>query len=225
MSERGPRFSGPSYGEWRRSQERPSQNIKEELERMYLEASTELAREVIGKLLFMMDAKDRAKNMAQYIVSADPRDITTYLPEKKLGIFLVCDTRSPKTYRVGDRIINQGDQIIQIHIPPRTQPTDKTNLLTDIKDSLQLTSDYIAEHDLHPTYITGCTYEPLVSVMERRYGLKAYRVNIPVEWRERVASVFQRFVDPTVEPSIAFLCTSLEDFQQRFVPQTRKSRA
>lgn len=220
MSERGPRGGGfESYGSWRERQERPPQNLKEEVERMYLEAPTELGREILGKILGMLNAKDRAKQLAAYVATADPKDITTYFPEKKLGILLVCDTTSPKTYRAGDTVIERGDKIMQVHIPPRTPAGQNNPLLTVLTESLQLTSDYIASQGLNPKFVTGCTYEPLVRIAERRYGFDAVRVNIPAEWSERVERVFRRYIDPSREPVVGFIYATTQEFQGRFPPR------
>ena len=224
MSERG--SSGGSLGsfESRRSrQERTPQSLREEVERMYREAPTELGREIAGKILEMLNAKDRAKRLATYIATADPKDITTYFAQKKLGILLVCDTISPKTYRIGDTVIESGDQILQLHIPPRLAPTGQNNpLLADLTESLQLTSDYMQYQELEPKFVTGCTYEPLLRIVERRYGFKAYRVNIPAEWSERVRDVFHRYIDSGREPVIGFLYATSAKFQERFPPRVSR---
>ncbi|MCL5438977.1 MAG: hypothetical protein M1268_03235 [Patescibacteria group bacterium] len=224
MSERGPRGGGfESYSSWRERQERPPQNLREEVERMYMEVPTELGREILGKILEMMSAKDRAKKLAAYVATADPKDITTYFPEKKLGILLVCDATSPKTYHVGDTVIERGDRILQVHIPPRLAPAGQNNpLLADLTESLQLTSDYIKYQGLRPKYITGCTYEPLVRIAERRYGFGAVRVNIPTEWSERVERVFHRYVDPDRKPVIGFIYATTKEFQARFPARSLK---
>lgn len=221
MPERGPRGGGfESYSSWREKQERPPQNLREEVERMSFEASTEAGREILRKILEMMYAKDRANQLSAYVVTADPKDITTYFPEKKLGILLVCDTTSPKTYHIGDTVIERGDRIMQLHIPPRLAPAGKNNpLLADLTESLQLTSDYIAYQGLQSKFVTGCTYEPLVSLAEKRYGFDAARVNIPTEWSERVERVFNRYVDPIREPVIGFIYTPIAEFQDRFPPR------
>jgi hypothetical protein len=80
--EKGPRGL-ESYQQWRTRQEKPPQTLPEEIERMYIEAPTELARKVLEKLLMMMDAKERANQLAHYIATADPKDITTYHAYKK----------------------------------------------------------------------------------------------------------------------------------------------
>lgn len=166
MSERCPGGGGfGSYGSWRERRERPPRNLREEVERMYAEAPNSLAREVLGMILEKLNAKKMREDLARYIVTADPKDITQRRSMKKLGIFLVHDTFSSHTHEVGDTIIKQGDRVLQIHIPPRGKPGDKNNpLLRDIRESLQLTSDYIKFHGLKPRFITGCSYEPLVSV-------------------------------------------------------------
>lgn len=221
MSERGPRGGGfESYSSRRERQERLPQNLREEVEHMYLEAPTELGKEILGKILEMMNAKDRARQLAAYVATADPKDITTYFPEKKLGILLVCNTISHKTYRIGDTVIESGDRIMQVHIPPRLAPAGQNNpLLADLTESLQLTSDYIAYQGLQPKFVTGCTYEPLVRIAERRYGFDAVRVNIPTEWSERVERIFHRYVDPSREPVVGFIYTTAQDFQGRFPPR------
>lgn len=221
MSERGTRGGNfESFESWKARQERPPQNLRDEVERMYVEAPAELEREILGKILEMLDAKERARKLAAYIATADPKDITTYYPEKKLGILLVCDTTSPKTYRIGETVIERGDRILQVHIPPRLTLDNQNNpLLTDLTESLQLTSDYIKHQGLNPKYVTGCTYEPIVRVAERRYGFNAVRVDIPTEWSERVRSVFYRYIDPQREPVIGFLYAAIADFQDRFPPR------
>lgn len=188
-----------------------------------MEAPTELGREIAGKILEMLDAKDRAKKLAAYIATADPKDITTYFPEKKLGILLACDTTSPKTYRIGDTVIEQGDHIMQLHIPPRLVPAGQNNpLLADLTESLQLTSDYMQYQGLNPKFVSGCTYEPLVRIAEKRYGFNAVRVNIPSEWSERVRNVFHRYIDPNREPVIGFIFTTKAQFQGKFPPNVSR---
>ena len=148
---------------------------------------------------------------------------STYFAQKKLGILLVCDTISPKTYRIGDTVIESGDQILQLHIPPRLAPTGQNNpLLADLTESLQLTSDYMQYQELEPKFVTGCTYEPLLRIVERRYGFKAYRVNIPAEWSERVRDVFHRYIDSGREPVIGFLYATSAKFQERFPPRVSR---
>lgn len=221
MSEREPGGNLESYASRRERQERAPQNLREEIERLYLEAPTELAREILEKMLAMVDAKERAKKLASYIVTADPRDISTYYPEKKLGILLACDTRSPKTYRIGNDVIEVGDPLIQLHIPPRLVPANQHNpVLRDLSESLQLVSDYITFHGLSPKYVTACTYEPIIRLAERRYGLSAVRVHIPAEWSERVERVFHRYIDPDREPVVGFLYATTQQFQQRFPPRS-----
>ena len=222
MGERGPGGHFESYSSFQARQERPPQTLKEEVEKMYLEAPTELGREIMGKILEMMNAKERAKQLASYVATADPKDITTYYPEKKLGIVLACDTVSSQTYREGDTVIQRGDRLLQLHLPPRASASSPRSLLRDVSESLQLTSDYINYHQLSPKFITGCTYEPLVSVIEKRYGFKAARVGIPVEWRDRVERVFHRYVDPNLEPKIGFVWSTLRDFQDRIPPSVKQ---
>ncbi len=221
MSEKGPGGHFEDYSSWRERQERPPQTLKEEIERMYLEAPTELGREILGKILEMMNAKGRAQKLAKYIATADPKDVTTYHPEKKLGIILVCDTASSQTYRSGDTVINRGDRILQLHVPPRTETASQGSLLRDISESLQLTSDYIQFHGLKPKYITGCTYEPLVSVMHKRHGFNVAMIHIPNEWADRVASVFHRYIDQNTDPEIGFVWSTKRAFQNRFAPRVK----
>lgn len=219
--ERGPRGGNyESFESWRARQERPPETLKGEIEQMYAEAPTEMGREILGKILEMMNAKERAQKLASYIATADPKDITTYYPEKKLGIVLACDTTSPKDYQIGDTSIERGDKLLQLHIPPRLAPAGEANpLLTDLTESMQLTSDYIRYQGLRPKFVTGCTYEPLVKVAERRYGFDAVRVNIPDEWSERVRRVFHRYVDSAREPEIGFIYATTEEFQEKFPPR------
>lgn len=219
--ERGPRAGGfESYSSLRVRQERPPQTLKEEIERMYAEAPTELGREILSKILEMMYAKERAQKLAAYIATADPKDITTYYPEKKLGIVLACDTTSPRDYQIGETIIKRGDRLLQLHTPPRLVPTNQKNpLLADLTKSMQLTSDYIQYQGLRPKFVTGCTYEPLVKLAERRYGFNAVRVNVPDEWADRVRTVFHRYVDPSREPEIGFIYATTAEFQGRFPPR------
>lgn len=221
--EGGPRGSCESYGRRREGREYSQAGFRQELEQMYAEAPDELSREVIEKLFMMMADKEHAQALARYITTADPSDIDTYYAQKKLGTLLICDTTSPKDYKFGDVRIRQGDRLLQIHIPPRQQDGasgfSTGSLQGDIERSLQLTSDYVARHGLQPTMITGCTYDPIVRLMERRFGLNAVRLEIPEEWAGRVRDVFHRFIDPNVEPSIGFLYTPLQDFQGRFPPR------
>jgi len=225
MPERGPRGADfESFESWRARQERPPQNLREEVERMYLEAPTELGREILGKILEMLDAKERAKKLAAYIATADPKDITTYHQYKKLGILLVCDITSPKAYRIGEAVIKRGDRILQLHIPPKLTPANEKNpLLTDLTESLQLTSDYIKHQGLNPKYVTGCTYEPMVRIAERRYGFSSIRVDIPTEWSERVRSVFHRYIDPQRSPVIGFIYATTAEFQSKFPPRVQEA--
>lgn len=221
MGERGPSGHFESYGSWMARNERPPQTLKEEIESLYLEAPTELGREILGKILEMMNAKERAQQLATYMITADPKDISTYYPEKKLGIVLACDTVSSHTYRSGDTVIQRGDRVLQLHLPPRTKASSQGSLLGDISESLQLVSDYIQRHGLKPEFITGCTYEPLVSVVERRYGFSAARVNIPAEWVDRVTDVFHRYIDPNTDPKIGFIWSTTGDFQNKFPPKVK----
>lgn len=224
MSEFCPMGSGESFEDWKERQERPPRNLREEVELLYTEAPTELGREILGKILGMLDAKERAKSLAHYIVTANPKDITTYRPEKKLGILLVCDTVAHKTYRVGDTVIEKGDCLLQLHIPPRLIPADQNNsLLSDLTESLQLVSDYLQYQNLKPKFITGCTYEPLVRIAERRYGFNAIRIDIPTEWAERVEKVFHRYIDPNRTPVIGFIYATKEEFQRKLPPSSYSS--
>lgn len=216
MSERGPSFpsfEGGSGAEFQRG----TKNLTEEVEHIYKFARTESQREFARKILEMMYAKERAKAMVRYITTADPKDISTYLDIKKIGILLVHDTVSSQDYDLGKVKIKKGDRIIQLHIPPRNEPAESSGrLLADLTESMQLTADYIRLHGLSPEFITGCTYDPLVSVAERRYGFQAERLNIPDEMASRVEAVFRRHVDPEVKPNIGFIYTSAEAFQNRF---------
>lgn len=212
---------GPSFPSFERHAERVTQTLTEELERLYSLAETETQREFARKILEMMDAKERARAMARYIATADPKDISTYQAQKKLGILLVCDAISTQDYNLGGVVIRRGDRLLQLHIPPRDeQPESPRQLLADLSESMQLTSDYIKFHGLKPRFITGCTYEPLVTLAERRHGFGATRINIPYEWSDRVRDVFHRYVDPTVEPEIGFIYQSAQDFQERFPPRS-----
>lgn len=212
--------SDNDWGEFRERTERPPVSLKGEIERMWMDAQDELAREILYKMLLMMDAKDRARRMADYIATADPTDIKTYMREKKLGIMLVCDTYAKQDYKLGPVSIKEGDSLIQLHIPPRTNETKASNpLLADLSESMQLVSDYIDYHGLEPRFLTGCTYQPLVRLAERRYGFNVVNVDVPQEWSEKVRDVFHRFVDPSREPEIGFIYTSLESFQKRFPPR------
>jgi hypothetical protein len=210
----------PSYDDWRAKQESPKlphEAIRDELVELSQESLDPLTREVVEKLILMMDAKDRAYNLAQYIATADPKDITTYYKDKKLGIFLVCDTVAKISYQVGDQEIKAGDRLLEIHIPPiPKREYEAFTLLQEIKESFQLTSEYIAYHQLTPRYIYGCTYDPLVSLLEKRGGFKAVRFNIPEEIEQPVRRVFRHYVDPVREPKIGFIYLQLEDFQQSF---------
>ncbi len=147
--EGGRRFEGPRF-----SIERPARNLREEIERMIDSAETEAQRELAEKLLFILSAKDRAQSMAHYIATADPKDIATYRSEKKLGIFLVCDVRAPRTHRIGDIVVNQGDSLLQLHVPPKQVKTVKFG---DLADSFHLLSEYIDLHQLNPVLIYGVT--------------------------------------------------------------------
>ena len=209
-----------SYSSWQRRQERPPQNLREEVERMYLEAPTELGKEILGKILEMLDAKERFKKLAAYIAAADPKDIKSYYPQKKLGILLVCDTASPFDYKAGKTLIEKGDRIIQLHLPPRNKDQKNNGLLPDLKESFKLTAQYIKYNNLNPKFITGCSYEPLIKLTERRFGFNAVRVNIPEDWAERIKKVFNRYVDGTKEPEIGFIYQTKENFLSRFLPRS-----
>src|SRR3989344_624732 len=217
MSERGPSF--PSF-ERGFSSERP-RTLTEEVERAYAVAETESQREFARKILEMMYAKDRARAMAQYIATADPKDISTYRALKKIGILLIHDTVSSQDYELGSVRIRKGDSLLQLHIPPRgEQPDSPRQLLSDLTQSMQMTSDYIRLHGLKPRFVTGCAYEPLVSIAEKRHGFKAVRINIPQEWSTRVADIFHRHVDPNAEPKIGFIYSSTEAFMQKYPPRS-----
>lgn len=197
--------------------EKPPQNLHDEIEQLYPYAQTELVRQILEKILSMLDAKERAKRLAQYIATANPRDITTYFPDKYLGIILACDTTSPDTYYLNNTVIHRGDRLIQLHIPPRLTHSNHANpILADLPESIQLVSDYIRYHHLRPDYITGCTYEPLVTIAQRRYGFHTVRVGIPDEWADRISYIFHRFIDSDKDPKIGFIYQTGQEFKVKF---------
>lgn len=215
-------WGGEGRGQWEpESGADHTRSFKEALQHMLTEATDWQSRELLELLLFKIEDKERAVRMATDFATADPTDVKTFRQYKKLGILLACYTPAQQDYSYGDVKIKRGDKLMQIHLPPR-QSDDKFgtgSITADIAESLQLTSDYIAQHGLTPTMITGVSYDPIVRIMERRFGLQAVRINIPDDWSNRVREVFHRFVDPNEEPSIGLMYSGLDDFQGRFPPR------
>ncbi|HEX8762987.1 MAG TPA: hypothetical protein VF733_04505 [Candidatus Saccharimonadales bacterium] len=123
-----------------------------------------LSREIAEKILAKVEIKDRVDSLTSH---AD--DVTVYQEFKKLGIFVVRDTRATFDYedKEGGLSLRKGDQYLDLHLPPVPKGSRSRDA---VHASLALVCEYISAQGLNPKYLIGVTYERMARLAERQFG-------------------------------------------------------
>lgn len=158
--------------------------------------------------------------LTEYLITADPKDIRTYLEMKRLGILLVSNKKSQSDTTFGNIIIHKGDQLLDLHLLPQLSKGNGGNsFVSELRESLYLTSDYIKFHGLKPKYITGCSNIRLVTLAQKVFGATPVWDNIPEEQAQLVRLQYSHSLNTGKKPKVGLFFTTTESFQNRFPPR------
>jgi hypothetical protein len=193
-----------------------NERFLQELEALQWMTTNETTRFLVGKLREKHELKAQLEAMDQY---AD--DVAVYQPMKQLGILVAVHDRArqPISLEDGSFQLDEGDEFIDLHLPPLG---DRTNLAGQARESFALLAEYLEQHRdiLRPKYIMGSTYEALAQLAVH-FGFETADIPIPDDLRQAIERVYAKtYRGQSGRPmgSIQLVYQSTESFLKRFRP-------